>query len=224
MNPAVIFDMDGTLFQTDLILEPALEETFNQLREENLWDSETPLESYRSIMGVSLPEVWRTLLPNHTEEEREAANESFQKYLVEVIHRNKGALYPHTKDVLQALTEQSFSVFIASNGEEKYLHTIVQHFGLEKFIEDIYSIQSINGGNKGDLIRKLMIDHNISRGMVVGDRRSDIKAAKSNGLTAVGCKFDFSQEGELDGADLVIEDLSRVTDVASSHLLHVKKV
>lgn len=32
MNSAVIFDMDGTLFQTNLILEAALEATFEQLR------------------------------------------------------------------------------------------------------------------------------------------------------------------------------------------------
>ena len=31
-NSAIIFDMDGTLFQTNLILEPALEATFEQLQ------------------------------------------------------------------------------------------------------------------------------------------------------------------------------------------------
>ncbi len=32
MSKAIIFDMDGTLFQTNLILDPALEETFDVLR------------------------------------------------------------------------------------------------------------------------------------------------------------------------------------------------
>lgn len=45
MSKAIIFDMDGTLFQTNLILEPALEETFDVLR--NLWDTKTPIEQYR---------------------------------------------------------------------------------------------------------------------------------------------------------------------------------
>ncbi|WP_414478594.1 hypothetical protein [Peribacillus frigoritolerans] len=47
MSKAIIFDMDGTLFQTNLILEPALEETFDVLRKENLWDTKTPIEQYR---------------------------------------------------------------------------------------------------------------------------------------------------------------------------------
>ena len=58
MLRSVIFDMDGTLFQTDTILEIALEETFAYLRSQNKWDSETPLEKYREIMGVPLPKVW----------------------------------------------------------------------------------------------------------------------------------------------------------------------
>lgn len=45
-----IFDMDGTLFQTNLILTPALEETFQMLRDKGLWEGETPLERYEAIM------------------------------------------------------------------------------------------------------------------------------------------------------------------------------
>ena len=37
MNKAFIFDMDGTLFQTNLILEPALDATFDVLRTNGLW-------------------------------------------------------------------------------------------------------------------------------------------------------------------------------------------
>ena len=51
MNKAFIFDMDGTLFQTNLILEPALDATFDVLRTNGLWQGETPIEKYREIMG-----------------------------------------------------------------------------------------------------------------------------------------------------------------------------
>ncbi len=81
MGKAIIFDMDGTLFQTNLILEPALEETFDVLRKENLWDTKTPIEQYREIMGVPLPVVWKTLCPNHSLEIRVKSNEIFIKSL-----------------------------------------------------------------------------------------------------------------------------------------------
>lgn len=79
MLRSVIFDMDGTLFQTDTILEIALEETFAYLRSQNKWDSETPLEKYREIMGVPLPKVWETLLPHYSRMEREETDTYFWK-------------------------------------------------------------------------------------------------------------------------------------------------
>jgi FMN phosphatase YigB (HAD superfamily) len=51
MSQSLIFDMDGTLFQTDKILELSLDDTFNHLRSLNKWDSVTPIDKYREIMG-----------------------------------------------------------------------------------------------------------------------------------------------------------------------------
>ena len=41
----------------------------------------------------------------------------------------------------------------------------------------------------------------------MGDRLSDINAAKDNGLVAIGCNFDFAQSDELTQSDIVINDL-----------------
>ena len=71
MTQALIFDMDGTLFQTDKILEVSLDNAFERLRTLGKWDAETPIEKYREIMGVPLPKVWEILLPDHSLEERE---------------------------------------------------------------------------------------------------------------------------------------------------------
>lgn len=51
MLQSLIFDMDGTLFQTEKILELSLDDTFNHLRSLNLWDTVTPIDKYREIMG-----------------------------------------------------------------------------------------------------------------------------------------------------------------------------
>lgn len=55
MLQALIFDMDGTLFQTDKILELSLDDTFDHLRSLQLWDTVAPIDKYREIMGVPLP-------------------------------------------------------------------------------------------------------------------------------------------------------------------------
>ena len=212
MNKAIIFDMDGTLFQTNLILEPALESTFDELRKIGLWSGKAPIEKYREIMGVPLPVVWETLCPSHSLENREKSNEFFHKQLIELIRSNKGALYPNAERVLETLSEK-YKLYIASNGQVEYLRAIVEVYRLGRFIESTYSIQLMPSGHKSHLVKKVIQENNIQIGAVVGDRSSDINAARDNNLLAVGVNFDFAQASELKSADIVINDLEALLNL-----------
>lgn len=216
MSLTIIFDMDGTLFQTDKILELSLEDTFNYLRSTNLWDEKTPIEEYREIMGVPLPVVWETLLPSHSNEVRRKANELFHENLIGNITKGNGALYPNTEEVLSYLKDHSCSLFIASNGQTEYLNAIVNYYHLDKWITETFSIQQIQSQNKTDLVSTILTKYNVGKGVVIGDRLSDINAAKSNGLIAIGCNFDFAQEDELSQADEIIDDLLEIKPIVDA--------
>lgn len=207
MLQSIIFDMDGTLFQTDKILELSLDDAFNQLRLLNKWDTATPIDKYREIMGVPLPKVWEALLPNHSNEVREQTDAYFLESLVENIRSGKGALYPNVKEVFSFLKENNCSIYIASNGLTEYLNAIVSYYNLDNWVTETFSIQQIESLNKSDLVQSIIEKYGITNAAVVGDRLSDINAAKDNGLVAIGCNFDFTQENELSQADIVIEDL-----------------
>lgn len=209
---AVIFDMDGTLFQTDTILEPALEATFQVLRERHLWHGETPIDQYREIMGVPLKVVWETLCPNHSMEIREMSNALFHDKLLEMIEDHKGSLYPHVEEILMELSSK-FPLFIASNGQPEYLKAIVNTYHLDRFIQKVYSIQSISSGHKSDLVKTVIHENNIKAGWVIGDRLSDIMVAKDNELRSIGVNFDFAQAEELKHADLVINDFKQLLNI-----------
>ncbi|MEH7082050.1 HAD hydrolase-like protein [Neobacillus drentensis] len=210
MSLSLIFDMDGTLFQTNKILEISLQETFNQLRIMNLWEKETPIEKYREIMGVPLPVVWETLLPDHTNIVREQANEFFHEKLITNINEGNGGLYPNVKEVFGFLKERGCSIYIASNGQVEYLNEIVKFYHLDQWVSETFSIEQIQTQNKADLVQTIMKKYKIEKGAVVGDRLSDIIAAKSNGLIAIGCNFDFAQEGEMSQADIKIDSLQEL--------------
>ncbi len=152
MSISFIFDMDGTLFQTNKILELSLHETFDNLRSENLWEKETPVEKYREIMGVPLSEVWRTLLPNHSNEVRNRTNKFFHDKLTANINAGNGALYPNVEELFSYLKENDCSVYIASNGQIEYLDTIVRYYKLDKWVTETFSIQQIQTENKADLV------------------------------------------------------------------------
>ena len=212
MSNAIIFDMDGTLFQTNTILEPSLINTFDMLREKAIWSGSTPLKQYPQIMGVPLPVVWETLLPNTTIEIREYANELFNERLIENIKQGKGSLYPNVIETLDTFKENGIPMFIATNGLTMYLQAIVSYFGLNRWISGTYSVQQIDSLDKSELVKMITKEHGIKTGAVVGDRLSDFIAAKSNELTAIGCHFDFAKEEELKQADFVIHEFDGLTD------------
>ncbi|MGE7873436.1 HAD family hydrolase [Bacillus paramycoides] len=213
MLQALIFDMDGTLFQTDKILELSLDDTFDHLRSLQLWDAETPIDKYREIMGVPLPKVWEALLPNHSNEVRKQTDAYFLERLIENIKSGKGALYPYVKEVFSFIKENNCSIYIASNGLTEYLQAIVSYYDLDQWVTETFSIEQIQSLNKGDLVKNILKKYDIKEAAVIGDRLSDINAAKDNGLIAIGCNFDFAQEDELAHADLVIDDLMELKGI-----------
>jgi phosphoglycolate phosphatase-like HAD superfamily hydrolase len=210
MTFSIIFDMDGTLFQTEKILELSLEDTFNNLRRNNQWDTETPLNLYREIMGVPLPKVWETLLPNHSIEVREQVDSYFLNRLIDNIRNGKGALYPNTVEIFMFLKSIGCDIYIASNGLTEYLKTIVSQYRLDKWVTETCSIEQIGSLHKADLVKSIIEKYKITKGAVVGDRLSDFEAARDNGLISIGCSFDFSRQEELIQADMVIEDLGEL--------------
>lgn len=212
MTRAVIFDMDGTLFQTDKILEVALEDTFHDLRSKGEWEKEAPVDQYREIMGVPLPKVWQTLLPNHSRQRREYVDAFFLGRLVENIREGKGELYPYVKETFQELIDNQFSIYIASNGLVNYLQAIIQYYQLDRWVTEPFSIEQIESNHKVDLVREIIDKYAISDGAVVGDRLSDIQAAKANELVSIGCDFDFAKQEEMEQADVVITDLREVKE------------
>ncbi|MGM0896419.1 MAG: HAD family hydrolase [Bacillota bacterium] len=210
---AVIFDMDGTLFQTGKILEQSLEEAFAVLRERGEWQGAAPVEEYRKIMGVPLPAVWQALLPGKSEEAKREMDAYFLERLIANIGGSKGALYPNVREVFAALRSGGYRIFIASNGLVRYLAAIVEHYGLDEWVTETFSIEQAATLDKGELVRMIKEKYGVTEGAVVGDRLSDIRAAKANNLLAVGCRFDFAQEQELEEADAVIDELGELGTV-----------
>ena len=217
MDSAIIFDMDGTLYQTNLILEPALEATFEKLRKKGQWTGATPIEKYRQIMGVPLPVVWETLCPEHTAEIRLESNRLFQLALIEQIASGNGALYDEVEHTLEKLSK-NYPLFIASNGQTEYLQAIADTYQLTKWFKGIYSIDLIASGNKSELVATILKENNIQRGFVVGDRSSDIQSAFDNHLISIGVRFDFSQEAELEKAHYTVNRFDEINKIIEYEL------
>lgn len=61
---AMIFDMDGTLFQTETLLLPAYHQLFDTLRAEGHFEGETPPEERMlGSLGMLLEDIWKVVMP-----------------------------------------------------------------------------------------------------------------------------------------------------------------
>ncbi|WP_019123575.1 HAD hydrolase-like protein [Brevibacillus massiliensis] len=210
---AIFFDMDGTLLQTEKLAVPAFRRTFDELRERNLWSGETPDDAQlTNVLGMTLAQLWDTLLPGASEEVKVLADELMLNYEVELLRAGATELYPGAVELLQAFYDQGIALFVTSNGLEHYVEAICEHFQMKHLFTDLYSAGRFKTASKKDLVAKLLQDYSIQEAVMVGDRRSDVEAGKANRLFTIGCDFGFAKDGELDGADVIVREFRQIAD------------
>jgi phosphoglycolate phosphatase len=56
-------------------------------------------------------------------------------------------------------------------------------------------------------------DYKIKKGLMVGDRSSDIHAGIKQRLYTVGCTYGYGEKNELNDAQKVIEDITKLSEV-----------
>ncbi|KMZ43326.1 MULTISPECIES: HAD hydrolase-like protein [Bacillales] len=208
---AILFDMDGTLLQTEKLSTPAFIRTFDQLRQKGLWQGETPDErELINVLGMTIEQIWDKLLPGASEEAIRSADAFLLDNEIQLLKERVTELYPDVKSTLEKLHEKGFALFVASNGQEEYIDAICQAYELKPLMTDLYSAGRFRTHSKNDLVAKLLSDYKIGQAIMVGDRHSDVEAGKTNGLFTIGCDFGFAKPGELDGADVIITSFSQL--------------
>ncbi|USG66013.1 HAD-IA family hydrolase [Brevibacillus ruminantium] len=217
---AVLFDMDGTLLQTEKLSTPAFQKTFDELREKGLWDKPTPDErELTNVLGMTLEQLWEKLLPGASGEVKRIADQLMLENERLLLKQGITDLYPGVREVLQKLHDDGAALFVASNGQEEYIDEICEFFELKSLFTDLYSAGRFGTSSKNDLVAKLLRDYDVKQAVMVGDRHSDVEAGLTNGLKTIGCDFGFAKPGELDGAHVII---TRFTDVLD-HIQHPKQ-
>ncbi|NGQ97147.1 HAD-IA family hydrolase [Brevibacillus sp. SYP-B805] len=218
---AVLFDMDGTLLMTEQLATPAFKRTFADLRDRKLWDGETPSdEQFTNVLGMTIQQLWDTLLPGADRHVKETANEWMLKHEIDLLKEGACELYPGVREQLQLLHAEGIALFVASNGLEAYIDAVCEQFQLKPLFTDLYSAGRFHTKSKTDLVAKLLADYPIAQAVMVGDRHSDVEAGKKNGLFTIACDFGFAKPGELEGADAIIRQFSELAAHLPFPMLH----
>ncbi|MDG0813750.1 HAD family hydrolase [Cohnella rhizosphaerae] len=209
---AMLFDLDGTLFRTETLLEEVHRRVFATLREEGLYLSpEPPVERLLGSLGMLLEHIWQKVMPDGSQAAQDRANELLLQYELEELERGRGELYEGVPEVLGELKSRGVRLFVASNGLESYVKEVPRLRGIGELFEGFYSAGEYATPSKVELVRLLLERSGAKSAWMVGDRHSDVEAGKGNGLFTVGCDYaGFRREGELDEADVRIGRFSEL--------------
>lgn len=215
---AILFDMDGTLLQTETLLIPVHERLFTQLRKEGLYSEQSPpVEIMLGCLGMLLEDIWQKIMPNASIETHRRADELMLQYELEGLDAGQGDLYPGVEETLRELHAKGIKLFVASNGLEDYVRGISKVKQLDSLFDGLYSAGQYETATKVDLVARLMQDHNLQTAWMVGDRSSDVEAGKKNGLPVIGCQYaGFGREEELSGADTLISAFPELLNLLPS--------
>ena len=201
-RPALIFDYDGTIHDTMRIYRPAVRRAFQWLREQGHTVPETSDRQIASWLGMNTRDMWNSFLPGLPEKVKQKAAVLVGDAMKAALRKGCGAWYPGIRETLDALKRKGYRMAVLSNCQASYGAAHWQAFHMEQWFEYFFDCESFQSAPKSEIIRKLG-DLYPPPYIVIGDRYSDLEAAKGSGSPFIGCLYGFGSEAELCQADFL---------------------
>ena len=201
MQTAIIFDLDGTLWDATEQMLPA----WNRVLKRYTSRQPMTLEEVRSYMGKTVEEIAAAALPTVPEEQRVAI---FNQCCIEELPwltEHPGNIYPQVPQVLRYLA-QNHPLYIVSNCQDGYIQTFLQVSGLGDCFVD-FTCSGMTGLGKGSNIRLLMEKHQITRAVYVGDTQGDYNACQKAQVPFIHASYGM---GTVSYTHLTLPTTSRV--------------
>jgi len=203
---AVIFDLDGTLFDSLLDLSEAMNQV---LRERGL--PIHPPDSYRYFVGDGMEKLVIRALPGKARHDRATVAHCLTRMrtIYSQSWDRNSKLYPGIAALLDGLTARNLALAIFSNKPQE-LTTAIQN----KFLATwpFHSVQGAGSGYplKPDPAGAVAIARKLSLPpgeiLYLGDTAVDMRTAQSAGMYSIGCLWGFRGKNELQegGAQLLL--------------------
>ena len=204
---SIIFDIDGTLWDSRALIA----EGYNiQLREEGLHHLQTNAEVLLKLFGRTMSEIADNLFPDFAPEARYALMDrciaSEDAYLNR--HPCDTIAYPDIKITMEALAKKH-RMFIVSNGQKGYPQLAAKKLGVDHLITGYLSYGD-TGTEKGETIRILMKNHNITDAVYVGDTQGDYEATRDAGIDFIWADYGFGKPEACQGTIHCFKDLLKL--------------
>lgn len=186
MKKGIIFDMDGTLWDSGV----SIAEAWNIVIERRgLNKANFTADDIHGIMGKTIDGIADALFGEYSKEERMDITKECLIYENEYLAEHGGELFDKLEDVLKNL-QKEYPLYIVSNCEKGYIEGFLAYYGFEKYFEDFES-----HGNtclpKGQNIRLVVERNNLTDVVYIDDTQSDYIASREAGVGFIHAAYGF---------------------------------
>lgn len=210
MKKGIIFDMDGTLW--DSAKGVAMSWT-QVVREEYPELGVITTEDVKNVMGKTMDLIARILFPSLTPAEQINLLDKCCIRENDYLAEHGGILYPQVEETLNILKEK-YNLYIVSNCQSGYIEAFLQYYGFEYLFEDIECYGN-NELGKGENISLVIRRNELDKAVYVGDIQGDFDATTEAGIPFIHAAYGF---GDIKENVPFVEEFSRLPEVAAKIL------
>ena len=202
----LIFDMDGTIFDSDRSNAEAVKRAISNMGMEISVDE----EKIRANLGMPSEQFYKSILPHDKiqlwEKLRARTREQHKNSIAEF-----GKLFPGVVETLKILRKRGYKLAICSSCSVQYFDTALSNFSIRDYF-DYAECTGEHNLTKSRLIGRIKSNFPGLKAAVIGDRNQDIKAARENDALSVGVLYGYGKD-EPKEADVQIKRFSELLDI-----------
>lgn len=203
MKQGIIFDMDGTLWDS---AEQVAASWTLALHQCGYADVVVTKEDMYRTMGRTMDKIAEMLFPFTQGKEREDLLATCCAVENDYLRQHGGKLYPGMRQTMETLQKAGYHLYIVSNCQSGYIEAFLDYFSFHDLFEDILCFGD-NGKPKGENIRLLYEKNHLDTAVYVGDIQGDYDATMQAGLPFIHAAYGFGQ------IDHPVEKIDALTDL-----------
>jgi phosphoglycolate phosphatase-like HAD superfamily hydrolase len=208
MRAFIAFDLDGVLYSAEPFLGDAYREAIARVNERRP-GSFPRVPSTREILdhvGWPVPVILQRLFPAIDPEAVELLYHETLPVICAHVKQGEGTLFPGVAATLAKLRGSGYALGVASNGRHPYIAAVLDTYEIRSYFVDLVAVESGSKTAKSDLLRAYVGRHAVQprKLVMVGDRASDVEAARELKCLFVGCDYGHGYREEIEGAGPII--------------------
>ncbi len=207
MKKGIIFDMDGTLWDS----AAKVAESWNEAMRQTGYKREPLTEAdIKSVMGMTMVELVDVLYPGIDQTKLKNFLDLSFKLENDYLREQGGMLYSNIRETMERL-KKKYHLYIVSNCQTGYIEAFLDHYQFHDLIED-FACYGDNDQPKGVNIKLLCERNGLDDAVYVGDIQGDYDESMKAGVRFIHAAYGFGTIRQEVPAIHKFEELVEVAD------------